>query len=97
MIPRRFFWMLDFAVVAFAFCLAYALWPPLHQWTAHLNFDWLPPALRPESATGELPPFHSVIRILVLGGMAAILALEVGEGYSPLLQQSRRKAQWPLP
>src|SRR5438552_16347311 len=89
MIPRRFFWILDFAMIAFAFCLAYALWPALHSVTYTLRFDWLPALLRPETSGGELPSFATIARMLVLAGVAAILILELCEAYRPLLQQSR--------
>ena len=89
MIPRRLFWLLDFVLMAFAFCLAYALWPALHQTTAHLGFDWLPEALRPAPVTGELPPFRTMLRIMILGGAAAIIALQFADAYRPLLLQSR--------
>jgi exopolysaccharide biosynthesis polyprenyl glycosylphosphotransferase len=91
MIPRRFFWALDFALVAFAFCFAYALWPALHQTTSHFSFHWLPASLRPDAATGELPPFRSMLRIMILAGVAAIIALQFTDGYRPLLQQTRAR------
>jgi exopolysaccharide biosynthesis polyprenyl glycosylphosphotransferase len=87
MIPRRFFWILDFGVVAFAFCLAYALWPAIH--TEAVQLHWLPPSLRPETAGGELPPFRNILHILLLAGFAAIAVLELADAYRPLLQQSR--------
>jgi exopolysaccharide biosynthesis polyprenyl glycosylphosphotransferase len=92
MIPRRFFWILDFAVVAFAFCLAYALWPSLHGMAQSFQPQWLPPLIRPESLVNELPPFRNMVRILFVGGIAAIIVLELSEAYRPLLQQSRARA-----
>ncbi len=91
MIPRRFFWVLDFAVVAFAFCLAYALWPALHHLLSGVRFDWMPMTLRPLETTGELPPFHVIARMLVVAGVATIFILEAEEAYRPLLQQSRAR------
>jgi exopolysaccharide biosynthesis polyprenyl glycosylphosphotransferase len=91
MIPRRFFWILDFAVIAFAFCLAYALWPALHHLLLGMRFDWLPVSLRPYETTGELPPFRVIARMLVVAGIATIFILEAGEAYRPLLRQSRAR------
>ncbi len=91
MIPRRLFWILDFAMVAFAFCLAYALWPLLHQTIAEASFEWLPPMLRPQGETGDLPPFRSMIRMMFLAGVAAIISLHLVRGYRPMLQQSRAR------
>ena len=88
MIPRRFFWVLDFAVMAFAFCLAYALWPSLHELSMRVHMDWLPLALRP-SIAHDLPPSRSMLPFLVIGGVAAIFALEAGKAYRPLLRQGR--------
>lgn len=91
MIPRRFFWLLDFSVVAFAFCLAYALWPGLHGWMSHLRFPWLPATFQPEPMTGTLPPYHSIGWALLLAGTTAVIALEISNAYQPLLQQSRMR------
>jgi len=89
MIPRRFFWILDFAVIAVAFCLAYAVWPSLHHSLLEVRFDWLPLLLRPVETTGELPPFRAISRMLAVAGVATIFILEAEEAYRPLLQQSR--------
>jgi exopolysaccharide biosynthesis polyprenyl glycosylphosphotransferase len=91
MIPRRFFWILDFAVIAFAFCLAYAVWPSLHHSLLSVRFDWFPLSLRPAETTGTLPPFRSISRMLAVAGVATIFILEAAEGYRPLLQQSRAR------
>jgi len=91
MIPRRFFWILDFAVMAFAFCLAYALWPALHRFFVDVRFEWLPLWLRPLETGGELPPFRSIARMLAVAGVATIFILEAEEAYRPLLQQSRAR------
>jgi exopolysaccharide biosynthesis polyprenyl glycosylphosphotransferase len=91
MIPRRLFWLLDFTVVAFAFCLAYVLWPTLRHLLAGLGFDWLPSSLRPPETVGELPPFSAIVRILAVAGVATVLILEAVEAYRPLLQQSRTR------
>lgn len=91
MIPRRFFWLLDFAAVAIAFALAYELWPALHEWTIRLKFGWIPELLRPQPSTGELPPFRIILRLVVAAGIAAILVLETAEAYRPLLRQSRAR------
>lgn len=91
MIPRRLFWILDFTVIAIAFCVSYALWPGLRHLLAGLGFDWLPPALRPLEAAGELPPFSSIGRSVVVGGVATVFILEATEAYRPLLQQSRTR------
>lgn len=91
MIPRRFFWMLDFAVIAFAFCLAYAIWPLLHDLLLRARFESLPPILHPEPATGELPPFIRIAPTLMLGGAAALFVLEFLEAYRPVLQQTRAR------
>src|SRR5713226_5016807 len=91
MIPRRFFWILDFTMVAFAFCLAYTLWPEFRPILNGMRFQWLSGALQPQTIVGTLPPFHSMAWILVLAGIAAVIALEIGEAYRPLLQQSRAR------
>lgn len=91
MIPRRFFWILDFAVVAAAFCLAYELWPWLHHFTRQIDLTWLPAGLRPEPVTGELPPLRAVGAALVVACLAAILMLETLNAYYPLLRQSRTR------
>jgi exopolysaccharide biosynthesis polyprenyl glycosylphosphotransferase len=89
MIPRRFFWILDFTVIAFAFFLAYAVWPDIHRQMVHTG--WLPVPFRPESAGGELPPLRSILHILLLAGFAAIAVLEFTAAYRPLLRQSRAR------
>lgn len=91
MIPRRFFWMLDFAVITAAFCLSYAIWPALHDLLLHIRVQSLPPVLHPEPATGMLPPFTRITPMLVAGGVAALLVLEFLEAYRPLLQQTRAR------
>jgi exopolysaccharide biosynthesis polyprenyl glycosylphosphotransferase len=91
MIPRRFFWMLDFAVIAFTFCLAYAIWPLLHDLLLHARFQSLPPILHPEPATGELPAFVTIAPTLMIGGVAALFVLEFLEAYRPVLQQTRAR------
>ena len=91
MIPRRFFWILDFAVVALAFCLAYALWPWLHSFTHRIDLAWLPAALKPEPVTGELPPFSAVVGPFLVACVAAILVLETLNAYHPILRQSRTR------
>ena len=91
MIPRRFFWILDFAVTAFAFCLAYALWPALRHLLSGIHFGWLPLPLRPQETTGELPPFRAIARMLVVAGVATIFVLETAGAYRALLQQSRAR------
>jgi len=91
MIPRRFFWILDFTVVAFAFCMAYALWPALHRMLGEVRLDWLPLSLRPLETTGELPPFRVIARMLAVAGVATIFILEAEEAYRPLLLQSRAR------
>jgi exopolysaccharide biosynthesis polyprenyl glycosylphosphotransferase len=91
MLPRRFFWILDFAVIAFAFCLAYALWPALRHLLGGVHLDWLPLQLRPSETTGELPPFRMIARMLAVAGVATIFILEAEEAYRPLLQQSRAR------
>jgi exopolysaccharide biosynthesis polyprenyl glycosylphosphotransferase len=91
MIPRRFFWILDFAVIAFAFCLAYALWPMLRHLLVGVHFGWLPLPLRPHETIGELPPFQVIARMLAVAGVATIVILEAEEAYRPLLQQSRAR------
>ncbi|HEV8435554.1 MAG TPA: sugar transferase [Thermoanaerobaculia bacterium] len=91
MIPRRFFWILDFAVVAVAFCLAYELWPWLHHFTRQIDLTWLPAVLRPEPVTGELPPLRAIGAPFVIACLAAILMLETLNAYHPLLRQSRTR------
>src|ERR1043166_1429078 len=91
MIPRRFFWILDLAVVAVAFFLAYELWPWLHHFTRQIDLAWLPVALRPEPVTGELPPLRAVGAAFVIACLAAILMLETLNAYHPLLRQSRTR------
>jgi exopolysaccharide biosynthesis polyprenyl glycosylphosphotransferase len=88
MIPRRFFWILDFAVIAFAFCLAYATWPVMHHLFASVPVP-LPAKLRPTISGGDLPPFRAMLQFLFIAGAAAIWALEIGKAYRPLLQQGR--------
>jgi exopolysaccharide biosynthesis polyprenyl glycosylphosphotransferase len=91
MIPRRLFWILDFTIVAFAFCLAYALWPSLHHVLASVRWEQLPAVLRPQPVTADLPPFRPMIRMVVLAGVAAIIALHLVDGYRPMLQQTRAR------
>jgi len=91
MIPRRFFWFLDAFAVAFAFCLAYALWPSVRSVTRHVSFDWLPLMLRPEAVIGELPGFRSIAWLMLIAGASAVVVLEMGEAYRPLLQLSRAR------
>jgi exopolysaccharide biosynthesis polyprenyl glycosylphosphotransferase len=91
MIPRRFFWILDFAVVAFAFSLAYALWPWLHTLTGRIGLAWLPEMLRPEPVTGELPAFRAGVGVFAVACVAAILVLETLNAYYPILRQSRTR------
>ncbi len=91
MLPRRFFWILDFAIVAFAFCLAYSLWPTLRHLLAGMRYDWLPVSLRPHETIGELPPFRAIARMLAVAGVATIVILEAEEAYRPLLRQSRAR------
>jgi exopolysaccharide biosynthesis polyprenyl glycosylphosphotransferase len=91
MIPRRFFWILDFAVVAVAFGLAYELWPWLHHFTREVHLTWLPLILRPEPVTGELPPLRAIGGAFIIACIAAILMLETLNAYYPLLRQSRTR------
>ena len=91
MIPRRFFWLLDAFAVAFAFALAYAAWPSVRASIRVIDFNRLPVMLRPETATGELPLFTSIAWLMLVAGAAAVVALELGDAYMPLLQQSRAR------
>jgi len=91
MIPRRLFWILDFAMVAIAFGIAYAAWPVMHDAVAHVDISRLPAVLQPQPVTTALPEFRSIVWILLVAGCAAILIMEAGEGYRPLLQQSRAR------
>src|SRR5207245_7872768 len=67
------------------------LWPEFRPFLNGIGYDWLPDALRPQTMVGMLPPFHSLAWILVLAGIAAVIVLEIGEAYRPLLQQSRAR------
>ena len=91
MIPSRFFWMLDVAVIAIAFGIAYEIWPSLHDLLLRIRVESLPPVLHPEPATGVLPPFIRIAPMLIIGGVAALLVLEFLEAYRPLLQQTRAR------
>src|SRR6185436_21007410 len=92
MIPRRFFWIVDTAALAFAFCVAYAAWPVVRSVVAASALvAHLPVILRPAGPPGSLPDFHSLAWMIPLIGIVGIFSIELSGGYKPLIYQTRAR------
>jgi exopolysaccharide biosynthesis polyprenyl glycosylphosphotransferase len=87
LIPRRFWWLLDLALFAFAFLLAYTTWAYLRDL---LQASVVPLALRP-APSGTLPSLRAVARVVFTSGVVAVTALELFGAYRPILRQSRTR------
>ncbi|MGQ0571750.1 MAG: sugar transferase [Armatimonadota bacterium] len=87
-IPIRFFWLLDFLVLAAAFLAAFSLTPHVHFLFAPggaLRADWLEALMSPALQGGHLPPFLDMV--WVLGAMAplTLVVLSAVGAYGDLL------------
>ena len=94
MVPRRFFWFLDLAVLAVAFGLAYLLVPnlqPLFALNGLFHTHWAVRLLTPALWDGILPPAFDMVWILATMALATLPVLMLGGLCAPLPQQSRTR------
>ncbi len=90
MIPRRFFWLSDLAVIAIAFALTYAVWPEVYRWIG-ISPRLMSIALRLHASfagMAALPSIRHMSWILALGAPATVFFLSVFNAHAPLLEQS---------
>jgi exopolysaccharide biosynthesis polyprenyl glycosylphosphotransferase len=86
MIPRRFFILIDLAIVCFALVFSYALWETIHA----IPLAWLPARARDVLSHGgtPLPQLRDVAWVLLIACPATIFFLGLVDAYRLLLGQS---------
>jgi exopolysaccharide biosynthesis polyprenyl glycosylphosphotransferase len=91
---RRIFWIFDLVCIGFAFILAYAFLPWLHQTLQPYNLPGLPflDALKISSDPLIIrPPISNFGWIFLITCPASILMLDIFGNHNPLLEQSRTR------
>jgi lipopolysaccharide/colanic/teichoic acid biosynthesis glycosyltransferase len=94
MIPRRFWGLLDLAVMALAFWLAYALLPwvhPLFEEGGPLSLGASDLISVPRLTVGDLPGFEELSLIYLVVAPISMFVLDAMGAYRPILVQRHRR------
>lgn len=93
MIPRRFFWLFDFLILATTFLAAYSLVPHIQLFLAPGGWLWWPwiEALSPAAWIGQMPPLAEWLWVFLVMAPATLLTLSALGNHGPLLYQSRTR------
>jgi exopolysaccharide biosynthesis polyprenyl glycosylphosphotransferase len=94
MIPRRFFWLFDLAILIATFWVAYGLTPsvaPFFAPDAPLRTPWIEELFAPYASAAAFPPLRDFAWVLLVMMPSTILFLGLFGNHTSLLVQSRTR------